>query len=342
MRLYSGQITALSERGRKENTLPILPQLKAMFEAQQSAPPMPADQSPAQIREAMHAMIAQSFAAFSALQDAVMEERDVTIPVAGGEIALRIYRTAAHETPQPCHVYYHGGGFFLGNLDQGDNLCRGLARQAGCIVISVDYRLAPEHRFPVAAEDSYAALCWIAAHAADLGIDPARISVGGGSAGGNLAAVVSLMARDRSGPSVIAQVLEIPVTDFTSMRELDFPDEGIHLGAEKGYAKTYLRDASDAHDPLASPLLAASLAGLPPALVLCAEYDQLQPEGEAYAQRLSEAGVPTEYICWAGQFHGSQSFDLIIPEEAAAYREKIVSFLREAYSASRPNAPSPA
>ncbi len=322
--------------------MPLLPQLKAMFDAQHNAPPRPSDQSPAQIREAMHAMIEQSFAAFAVQQERVLEERDATIAVAGDEIAVRIYRNAADDAPQPCHVYYHGGGFFLGNLDQGDNLCRGLARQAGCVVVSVDYRLAPEHRFPVAAEDSYAALCWVVANAADLGIDAARITVGGGSAGGNLAAVVSLMARDRTGPSVIGQVLEIPVTDFTSTAELDFPEEGIHIAAEKGYAKIYLSDESDARDPLASPLLAASLAGLPPALVLCAEYDQLQPEGEAYAKRLSEAGVPTEYVCWAGQFHGSQSFDLIIPEEAAAYREKIVSFLREAYFASRPKAPSPA
>lgn len=322
--------------------MPLLPPLKAMFEAQHNAPPMPSDQPPAQIREAMHAMIEQSFFALSARQEPVMEERDVTIPVAGGEIALRVYRAAAHETAQPCHVYYHGGGFFLGTLDQGDNLCRGLARQAGCNVISVDYRLAPEHRFPVAAEDSYAALCWVKTNAAELQIDPARISVGGGSAGGNLAAVVSLIARDRSGPAIIAQVLEIPVTDFTSTRALDFPDERIHIGAEKGYARLYLRDESDAHDPLASPLLAESLAGLPPALVLCAEYDQLQPEGEAYARRLNDAGVQTDYTCWAGQFHGSQSFDMIIPEEAAAYRAKIVSFLREAYSANRPNAPAPA
>ena len=322
--------------------MPLLPALKAMFEAQHNAPPMPSDQSPAQIREAMHAMIEQSFAAFAVRQEPVIEERDVAIPVAGGDIALRIYRDTAPGTPQPCHVYYHGGGFFLGTLDQGDNLCRGLARQAGCVVISVDYRLAPERRFPVAAEDSYAALCWVEANAAGLQIDPARISVGGGSAGGNLAAVVSLMARDRGGPAVIAQVLEIPVTDFTSTTALDFPDEGIHIAAPKGYARIYLGDESDARDPLASPLLTASLAGLPPALVLCAEYDQLQPEGEAYAQRLSDAGVPTDYVCWAGQFHGSQSFDLIIPEEAAAYRARIVSFLSDAYSANRPNAPSPA
>ena len=232
--------------------MPLLPPLKAMFEAQHNAPPMPADQSPAQIREAMHAMIEQSFAAFAVRQEPVSEEREVIIPVAGGEIALRIYREGTADAPQPCHVYYHGGGFFLGNLDQGDNLCRGLARQAGCVVVSVDYRLAPEHKFPVAAEDSYAALCWVADNAAELQIDPARISVGGGSAGGNLAAVVSLMARDRSGPAVVAQVLEIPVTDFTSTTALDFPGEGIRIAAEKGYSRIYLAEESDARDPLAS------------------------------------------------------------------------------------------
>ena len=310
--------------------MPLLPPLKAMFEARHNAPPMPADFDP-RMREATHAMIEQSFSVFSAQVAPVEFEQDRNIPVDGGQIAVRVYRAPSARSPAPCHVYFHGGGFFLGTLGLGENLCRGLATAAGCVVVSVDYRLAPEHRFPTAAEDAYAALCWVADSAAELGIDPARISVGGGSAGGNLAAVAAQMVRDRRGPSLVAQILEIPVTDFTAAGSLDFPDEGIHFDLAKAYAPIYLRDEADASNPLASPLLAKSLEGLPPALVMCAEYDQLQPEGEAYAKALSAAGVPAQYLCWEGQFHGSQAFDTIIPEEAAAYRAQIIGFLAKAY-----------
>lgn len=312
--------------------MPLLPPLKTMFEAQRAAPSLPIDMPPEALREAMHAMIDQSFLALSEPYPLVEHERDWSVPVAGGVITVRIYRPAPEEAVLPCHVYYHGGGFFLGTLSQGDNICRALATEANCVVASVDYRLAPEHRFPTAAEDAYAALCWVSDHATVLHIDPNRISVGGGSAGGNLAAVVSQMARDRYGPGIVAQVLEIPVTDFTSARALDFAHENITISSEKAYASIYLGDDADARDPRASPLLATTLEGLPPALVMCAEYDQLQPEGEAYARRLADAGVATIYRLWPGQFHGSQGFDKIIQNEAAAYRSEITSFLRNAYS----------
>ena len=311
--------------------MPLLTPLKAIYDAMSSAPPALADKSPAEVRAAMHAMIEQSYFALSAPQDALQVERDMAVAVDGAEINLRLYRANPADTLLPCHVYFHGGGFMLGTLDHSDGYCRMLARSAGCAVVSVDYRLAPEHRFPTAVEDAYAALLWVASHGAELGIDPATISVGGGSAGGNLAAVVAMLARDRNGPALVAQVLEIPVTDFTSTAKREFPEEGISIGADKGYAAVYLRNTADASNPMASPLLAQSLAGLPPALVLCAEYDQLQPEGEAYAQRLSDAGVPTTYRLLAGQFHGSQGFDTVIPEEVAAYRSEIVSFLHKAF-----------
>ena len=310
----------------------ILPQLKAMFEAQNNAAPMSADVPPQQLREAMHAMIDQSYLALAKPREPVAIEREISIPTDGGEILLRVYVAARDKSALPCHVYFHGGGFFLGTLDQSNGACRALATAAGCVVVSVDYRLAPEFRFPTAAEDAYAAVCWAAEHAAELGIDPARLSVGGGSAGGNLAAVVSQLARDRKGPAIVAQVLEIPVTDFTSARTLDFPDEGIHIASTKSYGSIYLRDEADARDPRASPLLAETLQGLPPALVMCAEYDQLQPEGQAYAERLSAANVPTIYRCWQGQFHGSQGFDAVIPDEADAYRAEIVAFLLQAHA----------
>ena len=312
--------------------MPVLPQLKAMFEATQKNTAFPMDVPPAQLRSGIHAMMENSYLAFSSPHSKVAMERDVLIPVNGSEVTVRLYRTTENEQPTPCHVYYHGGGFFVGTLDYNDGICRALATMLKCVVASVDYRLAPEHKFPAAPDDSYAALCWIAENASQLAIDPTRISVGGRSAGGNLAAVVSQMVRDRGGPQIVAQVLEIPVTDFTSKRVLDFPDENISIGAEKEYAPLYLRNPADARDPRASPLLASSLSGLPKALIMCAEYDQLQPEGEAYATRLNDAGVSATYRCWPGQFHGSQGFDKLIPEEVARYDDEIVAFLREAYS----------
>ncbi|MBV1687762.1 alpha/beta hydrolase [Novosphingobium sp. G106] len=234
--------------------MPLQPKLKALFDAQRSSPPMPTGLGPAQLRSQMHAMMEQSFFAFATPHEAVAIERDIIIPGPGGEIALRLYRAVASESETPCHVYYHGGGFFLGTLDHSDTACRALASDLGCTVISVDYRLAPEHRFPAAVEDAYAALCWSSDHAAELRINASCISVGGGSAGGNLAAVVCQMARDRNGPAIVAQVLEIPVTDFTSDRVLDFPDEDIVIESAKKYAPIYLRGDADARNPLASPL----------------------------------------------------------------------------------------
>ncbi len=220
----------------------------------------------------------------------------------------------------------------MGTLNQGDNACRSIARGADCVVVSVDYRLAPEHRFPTAAEDAYAALLYLVAHSDELGVDPARISVGGGSAGGNLAAVVTLMARDRAGPRIVFQVLEIPVTDLSRDNDLEFPEEDLVISSGKThYGSLYLGADGDASNPYASPLLANDLGGLPPALVMVAEYDPLQPEGEKYAQRLEQAGVDVEYRCWKGQFHGSQSLSVLIPDEAAAYNQQIVSALCKHY-----------
>ncbi|KQT31413.1 hypothetical protein ASG29_15870 [Sphingomonas sp. Leaf412] len=312
--------------------MPLNPALKAMFDAQNSPTLIPEGVDPAQMRETVHAMMQENCFAFSVPVPAVATKRDLTIPVDGGKIGARLYRNISGDAILPCHVYYHGGGFIVGALEHFDDVCRRLAGEAGCVVVSVDYRLAPEHRFPIAAEDSYAALLWVVDNAGALGIDPARLSVGGVSAGGGLAAVVAQLARDRKGPPILAQVLDIPVTDFTHAQALSFEDEGITIAPEKGYGPMYLRDEADAHDPRASPLLAVTLADLPPALVICAEYDQLQPEGEAYARRLADAGVPTTYAFWEEQIHGSQTFDRLMPEEAAAYRAQITEFLRNAYA----------
>ena len=235
----------------------------------------------------------------------------------GGEVTARVYRPDA-DAPLPCYLYLHGGGWWLGTLDQSDSACRGIATDAACVVVSLDYRLAPEHKFPTATEDCYAALLWIVDHAHELGVDPSRIAVGGGSAGGNLAAVVALMARDRGGPELVLQVLEIAVVDFTTP-------------SKEMYIDLYLGDRVNATNPYVSPLLAPDLSGLPPALVMSVEFDTLATEDAAYAQRLRDAGIPVEERCWEGQFHGSMQLAKLIPDEAAAYHDQVVTALRRAF-----------
>jgi acetyl esterase len=313
--------------------MPVLPPLKQMFDAMNSADMVDPSKPIAETRAMMDAMVEQSFTQLQMPPAALADEKDVQIPVAGGEITVRIYRAGPSDKPQACHLFFHGGGFWMGTLAQGDAAGRAIANGAECIVVSVDYRLAPEYKFPTAAEDAYAALLWVAENCAEQGIDPSKISVGGGSAGGNLAAAVSLMARDRSGPKIVLQVLEIPVTDLSSDEALEFPDEDLVVSSGKThYGGLYLASSDDARNPYASPLLADDLSNLPPALIMTAEYDPLQPEGEKYAQRLQQAGVEVEYRCWEGQFHGSQWLSALIPEEASEYQQQIISSLRKHYS----------
>lgn len=246
------------------------------------------------------------FRLLAGVPEEVQKVENRTIPVAGGEISVRIYSPAG-EGPFPALVYYHGGGWVIGNLDTVDVPCRMLANRAGCVVISVDYRLAPEHKFPTAAEDAYAAVEWVAEHAASIGVDPERIAVGGDSAGGNLAAVVALMAREQGGPTLAYQMLIYPVTNHSY-------DTDSYRNNPEGYFLTkntmvwfwnhYLGDEQDGQNPYASPLLAKDLSGLPPALVITAGFDPLRDEGEAYAARLKAAGVPVEATRYDGMIHG--------------------------------------
>lgn len=275
--------------------------------------------STAEARAWMNAQTDEHFGAYMDRRPPVATEADHRVAVAGGEITVRAYVPRA-DGPLPCYVYFHGGGFWLGTLEQSDHLCRAVAADAGCAVMSVDYRLAPEHKFPTAVEDAYASLLWVVDHAAELGIDPSRLAVGGGSAGGNLAAVVALMCRDRNGPALALQVLEIAVLDFTT------PDKS-------GYVDLYLGGPAHTANPYASPLLAPDLRGLPPAVVTAAQYDRLRKEDMAYADRLREAGVVVEAECLEGQFHGSMALAKLIPVEAAAYHQRIVAALRRAFGA---------
>jgi acetyl esterase len=234
----------------------------------------------------------------------VIEEHRVPVP--DGTIGVRLYRPAGR-APFPGLVFYHGGGWVIGDLDTHDGLCRALTNAGGCVVLSVDYRLAPEHRFPTAAEDAYAAAEWMSRQAPDLGVDPRRIAVGGDSAGGNLAAVAALMARDRGGPPLSFQLLVYPVTDH----DLDTPSyrqnaDGYLLTREamRWFWNHYLGGTGAGHHPYASPLRAERLTGLPPALVQTAEFDPLRDEGEAYAWRLRAAGVPVTLTRYPGMIHG--------------------------------------
>ena len=233
----------------------------------------------------------------------------LSIPAPHGTIPARVYTPKMLRTKEglaPCLVFFHGGGWVIGNLETHDVVCRKLAHEGELIVISVDYRLAPEHKFPAAVDDAVTATNWIAAHASKLGIDAARLMVGGDSAGGNLAAVVSLHARDHGGAKIAGQVLVYPATEFArthaSHRE---PETSILLthSVIGWFANHYMGDA-DRSDWRASPARAKTLAGLPPAYVLTAGADPLRDEGDEYAARLKEAGVPVAYKHFPGQFHG--------------------------------------
>ena len=236
----------------------------------------------------------------------VAHVEDRSVPSAAGEIPLRIY-TPRGEGPLPALVFFHGGGWVIGSIRSHDNACRALANASGCIVASVEYRLAPEAKYPAAADDCYAATRWVAEHAAELGADPSRIAVGGDSAGGNLAAAVALMARDRGGPALAYQLLIYPVTDH-DFGTVSYQDnsEGCGLSTRdmQWFWDQYLPGAAEGKEPYASPARASSLAGLPPALVITAEYDVLRDEGEAYAEALRAAGVPATATRYDGMIHG--------------------------------------
>lgn len=236
------------------------------------------------------------------------EVQELAIPAPHGAIPARLYRPLRlPDGPAPVLVFFHGGGWVIGNLDTHDIVCRKLAQEGELIVISVDYRLAPEHKFPAAVDDAMGAAQWVADNAAALGVDAARLSVGGDSAGGNLAAVVALAARDGKGPAIAGQVLIYPATDFSmSHPSHSEPETSVLLthSVIRWFRDHYLGSAADVHDWRASPARAETLAGLPPAYVLTAGADPLRDEGNDYALRLREAGVAVTYRHFPGQFHG--------------------------------------
>jgi acetyl esterase len=268
--------------------------------------------------------------------DAVGAVVDRTVPGPAGEVPVRIYSPAGTELgPLPALVWFHGGGWVLGSLDSADFVCRGIANRAGCRVISAEYRLAPEARFPAAVDDCFAVTRWIADHAADLHVNPNRIAVGGDSSGGNLATVVAQLARDSGGPSLAFQVLVYPITnhDFDTRSYRDYGD-GYFLtkDAMVWFWTHYLGESGDGRSPLASPLRAATLAGLPPAIVVTAEFDILRDEVEAYAARLRADDVPVELLHYDSQIHGF--FGNAMIDDGIAALECVSAALRTALTRS--------
>ena len=249
-------------------------------------------------------------------------------------VPVRVYRPAG-DGPFPVAMMFHGGGWVIGDLATADCQSREICRGANVLVVSVDYRLAPENRFPAAAEDCYAATVWAVAHAADYDGDATRLAVVGDSAGGNLAAVVAQMARDKHGPRIAFQLLVYPVTDGVSFDTASYRDnaEGYLLTTDSmhWFWNHYAPDVEQRRDPYASPLLAGDFANLPPALVMTAEYDPLRDEGEAYAQRLLAAGVHAELVRYDGFIHGFFGQTRTI-EAARAAMDKACKTLTEVLS----------
>lgn len=283
----------------------ILDQLAAM-----KMPPPLETLTPEQIRKAI-------LTSNSGEQEAVGKIENRTIPGPGGEIPVRVYYPKESQASYSGLVFFHGGGWVTGNIDSHDDICRSLTNLANCVTISVDYRLAPENKFPAGVEDAYASAQYVYEHAKEFQVDPSRIAVGGDSAGGNLAAVVSNLAKERSTIEICCQLLMYPSTGAG----VTPPFKSMHENAE-GYLLTsalinwflghYLNNEEEKQSPLVSPMFYEDFKGLPPTLVITAEFDPLRDEGEAYAKKLAEAGVEVERIRYDGTIHGFVSMSKMI------------------------------
>ena len=312
--------------------MPVDPVLREMLDRAGAQPPDATGLTIQEQREAAHGMVA-GLAALSEEGPEVAQVRDRVVPGPYGEFPVRVF-TPEGTGPFPAYVYFHGGGWWMGNIAMTEGECRHIVRDVGCVVVSIDYHLAPEHKFPIPVEDCYTATTWVVEHADELAVDPERVAVGGSSSGGNLAAAVCLMARDRGGPLLSFQLLVSPALDR------NFETPSYHQNSD-GYGLTrdtvswfwdlYLSEPSDASNPYAAPTQAKDLSGLPPALVITAEYDPLRDEGEEYGRRLQAAGVPATVSRYDGMIHGFDFFTKVLPA-ARECREEVIAALRRAFT----------
>lgn len=320
------------------------PQVRKLLESMANQPPVSYDSLGPELARRSYR---ESRQRLQAPPVAAAEVRDVQAATSAGPLRMRLYRPFSLSGgqplgPLPCLVYFHGGGFTLGDLDSHDGLCRALSHQGQCALVAVDYRLAPEHRFPAAVEDAVAAVQWVRAQAQMLGLDGSRVAVGGDSAGGALAAVTAMALRGEAS-ALAMQLLLYPITDMAH----DLPS---HHRLAQGYGLTresllwfranYLPDPSLVSDWRASPLR-GELAGLPPACVITAGFDPLLDEGRCYAERLQQAGVPLTYECFGGMIHGF----VLMTAHVAAARHAIYragQSLRTAFGVTVPHLPASA
>jgi acetyl esterase len=281
--------------------MPLHRQCKAFLDMLAASPGPPIEQLPVEdARKMPYHMID-----LGGPEEAVARVENRTLPGPAGPVPVRVYRPSLAPN-LPALLFFHGGGFVLCDLETHDRQCRSLANASGCVVIAVDFRLAPEHKFPVPVEDGYAATRYVAEHPTEFGVDPLRIGVAGDSAGANMATVVALMARDRGAPSLKFQLLIYPVVDFwnesPSMEEFG-ANHFLTREAMYWFRDCYFATTDDARLPYGSPLLADDLRGLPPAMVVTAECDPLRDQGEAYARKLEAAGVPVTFKRYDGMIH---------------------------------------
>ncbi|MFD0050389.1 alpha/beta hydrolase [Actinomycetes bacterium NPDC127524] len=299
--------------------MPVNAKIKYFLDKMKEIPQMPLDKvSPEDYRKRENRGLD-----FQQPKEQVHDVEDKLLSLDGRDLPIRIY-TPEGLAPYPALVFFHGGGWVIGSLESHDSICRTLANTSGCKVISVGYRLAPENKFPAAVNDAYDSLVRIASEHKEYEIDPARIAVGGDSAGGNLAAVACIMSKERRGPSIIHQLLIYPSTGYEeeppSMQE---NGEGYLLTGEimQWFRSHYFNRDEEINDPYASPFLYQDLSGLPPASIFTAEYDPLRDVGKAYAEKLRASGVPVFYKNYSGLIHGYANFAPVVPEAKMALEE---------------------
>jgi acetyl esterase len=318
--------------------MPLHPQAQDLLDTLTSAPTPLNRMPPAEARAAYRQFIEARNYDLEPVER--VEDREIEGP--HGPISLRIFWPAgapAHEqeNPLPIFIFYFGGGFVMGSVESREPQCRRIANQAGCIVVAPRYRQGPEHKFPAAHDDAWAAAQWVAANAAELGGDPARLAVGGDSAGGNLAAVISQQARDEDAFDLVLQALIYPSTDFfftLGLPSYALLDEAYFLTRQQiaWYHEQFLPDDVDRSDLRLGPALAKDFSGLPPALIITAEFDPLRDDGKHYGDLLSAAGVPVEYSCYDGMIHGYFHYGKII-DAATASLNQVIDALKRAFAA---------